>query len=167
MPERKRIGLREVRALGPGEQIWDDLVLGLHARRQKGKIVSYVLAYRTAEGRQRWHTIGRHGAPWTPEMARDEARRLLGEVAAGHDPAAEKQAKRDAITVAELCDRYWQDVSAGRVIVRGGRGKKPSTLATDRVRIEGHIKSLLGSRPVAALTREDVTRFMHDIAAGE
>ena len=41
--------------------------------------------YRTKEGRQRWFTIGRHGAPWTPESARLEARRLLAE---RHDEAS-------------------------------------------------------------------------------
>src|SRR5438067_851839 len=166
MAERRRIGLREIRALKPGEQVWDITVPGFHARRQKDT-VAYVLFYRTPEGRQRWHTIGRHGAPWTPETARDEAQRLLGEKVKGADPAAEKQAKRKAATMAELCDRYWADVTAGRVLVRGGRPKKPSTLATDRGRIEGHIKTLLGPRPVAALTRHDMTRFMHDVAAGE
>jgi hypothetical protein len=58
----KPIGLREVRALGPGEIVWDASVPGFGARRQKGAAVAYVLKYRTAEGRQRWHTIGRHGA---------------------------------------------------------------------------------------------------------
>ena len=67
---RKRIGLREVRSLEPGEIVWDAAVAGFAARRQKGDAVAYVLKYRTAEGRQRWHTIGRHGAPWTPDKAR-------------------------------------------------------------------------------------------------
>ena len=35
--ERKRIGLREVRALGPGEEVWDAAVPGFGARRQKGE----------------------------------------------------------------------------------------------------------------------------------
>lgn len=83
MAERKRIGLREVRALTPGETVWDSAVPGFGARRQTGDAIAYVLKSRTAEGRQRWHTIGRHGAPWTPDTARDEARRLLGEVAKG------------------------------------------------------------------------------------
>jgi Arm DNA-binding domain len=76
MAAAKRIGLREVRALGPGEEIWDSGVPGFIARRQKGATVAYVLMYRTREGRRRRYTIGRHGAPWTPDSARDEARRL-------------------------------------------------------------------------------------------
>jgi hypothetical protein len=89
--------------------IWDASLPGFGARRQQSQAVSYVLFYRNKEGRQRWFTIGRHGAPWTPETARDEARRLLGEVAHKADPAAEKHAKRSAKTVAELCDLYFAD----------------------------------------------------------
>jgi Arm DNA-binding domain len=79
----KRIGLRDVRALGPGEIVWDSAVPGFGARRQKGMAVAYVLKYRTSDRRQRWHTIGRHGAPWTPDKAREEAQRLLGDVTKG------------------------------------------------------------------------------------
>jgi hypothetical protein len=43
MNERKRIGLREVRALGPGQIIWDAAVTGFAARRQKGAAVTYLL----------------------------------------------------------------------------------------------------------------------------
>ena len=81
----KRIGLREIRTLAPSETVWDAAVPGFGARRQTGKAVAYVLKFRTAEGRQRWHTIGRHGAPWTPDTAREEAKRLLGSVAEGAD----------------------------------------------------------------------------------
>ena len=167
MGERKRIGLRDVRALQPGETIWDAAVPAFGARRQKGAAVAYVIFYRTAEGRQRWQTIGRHGAPWTPEEAREEARRILGGVAQGTDPAAEKQAKRHTVTVAELCKQYLADAEAGRLLVRGGRPKKPLTLASDRGRIEGHIIPLLGRLSVPAVTKQDVERFMHAVAAGE
>jgi hypothetical protein len=66
--------LRDVRALKPGEIIWDASVTGFTARRQKSEAITYFAFYRTAEGRQHWHTIGWHGAPWTPEIARVGAR---------------------------------------------------------------------------------------------
>ena len=161
------IGLRQVRALKPGETVWDPKLPGFGARRQKSEAVSYILFYRTKESRQRWFTIGRHGAPWTPETARVEARRLLGEVADGVDPATDKQSKRKATTVAELCDAYLADAKAGRVLTRSKVAKKASTLAIDGGRIERHIKPLLGRRSVAAVTREDVEGLLHDIAAGK
>ena len=167
MARRKRIGLRQVRALRAGETIWDSSLPGFGARRQKGHAVSYVLFYRTLEGRQRWFTLGRHGAPWTPDEARDEARRLLGDVARKADPAAEKRTARNAQTVAELCALYLADAEAGRLVTRRGAAKKSSTLVTDRGRIERHIKPLLGRRAVASVTRGDVEVFMFDIAAGK
>ena len=163
----KRIGLREVRALKPGTKIWDAAVPGFGARRQRSKAVSYILFYRTLEGRQRWHTIGRHGSPWTPDMAREEAKRILGKVADGADPATEKQTKRKAKTVAELCDLYLADAESGRLLTRSKKAKKASTLATDRGRIVRHIKPLLGSMKVAAVTPDDVETFMHQVAEGK
>jgi integrase len=167
MVERKRIGLREVRALGPGEIFWDAAVAGFHARRQRGPAVTYAVFYRTKEGRQRWHKIGRHGAPWTPETAREEAVRILGSVADGADLAAEKRAVRKSATIAELCDAYLADAEAGRVLTRNGDPKKGSTLAIDKGRVERHIKPLLGRLAVAAVTRDGIERFLHDIAEGK
>lgn len=167
MVERKTIGLREVRGLQPGQVIWDSKVPAFGARRQKGAAVAFVLFYRTKDGRQRWHTIGRHGAPWTPDEARKEARRILGEVADGSDPASAKTAARKAATVSELCDLYWQDAEAGRLLTRRREAKKASTLVTDKGRIERHIKPLLGSLKVTSVAREDVERFMHGVAEGE
>jgi integrase len=167
MTKRKKIGLREVRNLPPGAIVWDESVPGFGARRQKGDAVAYVLFYRTKEGRQRWQTIGRHGAPWTPETARDEARRILGDVTKGKDPSADKQAGRDAPTVSQLCDKYWDDAEAGRLLTCRKAPKKKSTLATDKGRIERHIKPLLGRMKVASVTRDDVERFMGDVAEGK
>jgi integrase len=167
MGTRVRIGLRQIRALKPGRLIWDSAVVGFGARRQKSDAVAYVLFYRTRDGRQRWHTIGRHGAPWTPDTARDEARKLLGKVTNGEDPSAAKKAARHAKTIAQLCELYIADAETGRLLTRRQTPKKASTLATDRGRIDRHIKPLLGSRTVAAVTREDVDAFMHDVAAGK
>jgi integrase len=167
MAIRQRIGLRQVRALKPGDTVWDASLSGFGARRQKSEAVSYVLYYRTGEGRQRWYTIGRHGAPWTAETAREEAKRLLGDVAHKADPAAEKRARRKAQTVSELCDLYFGDAKAGRLVTRRRLPKKASTIATDRGRIERHIKPLLGRRPVVSVTRADVEAFMFDVTAGK
>src|SRR6516225_10401987 len=113
---KQLIGVREVRALQPGAMVWDAAVTGFVARRQKSEAVTYFVYYRTADGQQRWHKIGRHGAPWTPATGRQEARRILGQVAGGEDPAAERRAAHQAKTVTELCDLYLADVMAGRLL---------------------------------------------------
>ena len=146
--------------------MWDAAVPAFGARRQRSTAIAYVLLYRTREGRQRWHTIGRHGAPWTPDTAREEARRLLGDVVRGVDPAGDKKTARTAPTVSELCDAYLADAEAGRLLLRSGAGKKASTIYTDRRRVERHVKPLLGHLKVAAVTAEDVVSFMHQVATG-
>src|SRR5947207_2518761 len=135
MADRKRIGLSEVRSLKLEGIVWDTAVPGFGARRQRGAAIAYFLKYRTREGRQRWHTIGRHGAPWTPDAARQEARRRLGEIVQGGDPAAEKHAARKALTIAELCDMYLADAGAGRDLAARGSGgavPRPDGLAQRR-----------------------------------
>ena len=62
--------------------VWDTKVTGFGARKQRAEGgVHYVL-----KAKNRWHTIGRHGAPFTVEMARAEAQRLLGLIVSGKDP---------------------------------------------------------------------------------
>ncbi|WP_207541175.1 tyrosine-type recombinase/integrase [Sabulicella rubraurantiaca] len=168
--KRGRIGLREVRALGPGEDMWDagpGAVTGFGIRRQRSEAVAYVLIFRTAEGRSRRYTIGRHGAPWTPDAARDEARRILAVVTGGGDPATAKKEMREAPTVAELCQDYLAAAEAGRLTTRRSGTKKASTLAADRSRIESHVLPLLGPRKVRSVTTADIEAFMHDVADGK
>lgn len=162
-----RIGIREVKALAPGQIVWDTSVVGFYARRQRTEAISYGVKYRTSDGDQRWATIGRHGAPWTPELARAEAKRLLGDVARGGDPSRNKQDRRTGKTVAELCTDYLADAEAGKISTRRGGAKRPSTLATDRSRVAAQILPLLGSRKVASLSRDDIETFMHDVMSGK
>src|SRR5262249_39501876 len=65
------------------------------------------------------------------------------------------------------CGLEREEGEAGGLLTRRKAAKKPSTLATDRGRIERHIKPLLGRVAVAAVEREDVERFMHAVAEGE
>ena len=165
--ERKRIGLREVRALEPGQTVWDSAVPGFGARRQKSDAVAYVVLYRTAEGRQRFQTIGRHGAPWTPDTARTEALRILTEARVNKtDPAADKKAKRAAETVNDLLDAYWKAAEAGTLMTRRRKAKAASTLLSDRGRIDGHIRPILGTMKVASVTPRDVESLMAAIIEG-
>jgi integrase len=68
-------------------------------------------------------------------------------------------------TVAELCDAYLAALPT-LLLRRARRPKKPSTIATDRSRIEAHVKPLLGAMPTDAVTSRDVQAFLHKVAAG-
>jgi integrase len=165
-----RIGLAEVESLGPNAELWDagkGAVPGFGVRRQRSEARSYVVLYRLPDGRSRRYTIGRHGAPWTPDTARKRARDVLAAVVKGEDPAEAKREERIAPTVGELCERYIAAAEAGRLTTRRGGTKKPSTLATDRSRIDAHVLPLLGKLTVRSITAADLERFMHDVADGK
>lgn len=163
--KRCRITKRVVDALKPGDLLWDDQLRGFGVRCRASGRRYYHLQYRFGR-RVRWHTIGQHGSPWTPEKARREATRLKGDVAAGKDPAETKAAAQNDVTVAEFCDTYLADAEDGKILTKFRQPKKASTLATDRGRIERHIKPLLGKRRVSEVTSDDIEQFLHDVAAG-
>lgn len=145
--------------------IWDDELPGFGLRVFSSGKRSYVIQYRIG-GRSRRYTIGLHGA-WAPETARREAKVQLGRVARGDDPVEDRQLDHKAITVKELCARYFADLKAGLILGKGGRPKKPSTITTDTGRIERHIIPLLGPRRVKDLTKTDINKVLKDIMAGK
>jgi len=140
--------------------LWDTEIKGFGVRARRGGAKTYILHYRAGAGRNaplRKLTIGRHGSPWTPQTARVEAKRLLGLVASGEDPAQARSAERRAMSLAELNDLY---------LAEGATHKKPSTLKADRGRITHHIKPLLGQKLVEKITRADIERMMIDVKTG-
>ena len=159
---------RFVEAVKPGPKgtaVWDDEVTGFGLRVYPSGKRSYIVQYR-ARGRCRRYTIGRHGI-WTPEMARREAKALLGNVARGNDPAEEREEDRRALTVKQLCEQYIEDMEAGLIMGKGGRPKRASTIEIDVGRIRRHIIPLLGTRRVRDITKPDMNNLMKDIIAGK
>ena len=86
------------------------------------------------------------------------AMQLLGSIAHGGNPSADRNKMHKGITIKDLCDLY---------LIDGCKNKKPSTLATDKGRIERHIKPLLGPLKVASVTNTDIIRFAKDVSNGK
>jgi integrase len=134
---------------------------GFGVRIAPGGTKSYIVYYRTKEGRSRRLVIGRVGV-LTPDEARKLAGERLKEVAKGGDPSAERhRVRREALTIAELADLYLAEGPAAKP------NKKASSWATDRSNIERHVKPLLGGKLAASLTHDDVVKFQRDVAAGK
>lgn len=103
------ITIRAVQALKPGETIWDadprsGAGLWCSAPTRPGDLRHQVPRVRSAALRHDRPSR----APWTPELARREAKRLLGLVANGKDPADEKaKARLQATdTLSVIADQY-------------------------------------------------------------
>jgi integrase len=136
---------------------FDSEIRGFGVRVKTSGAKSYVLKYRNRFGQQRKFHIARVGEI-TPEQARDQAIKLRGRIADGKDPVQDRNAERNAVTVAKLCDEYLE-AEKGRI--------KASTLAVDKSRIERHVKPLLGSKAVASLTPADMEKFLRDVMTGK
>ena len=131
---------------------------------------TWIVEYRPGAGgrtaQKKRLTLGKLGALTTDE-ARGLAKKALGAVQAGGDPAKLKAGARAAVTMSELCDMYIREAERGHVISRRGTPKKASTLRTDRGRIDRHIKPLLGRKAARDVTRSDVERFLREVADGK
>ena len=136
--------------------LWDDALAGFGVRVRPSGAKTYMVMYRAGIGRGsplRKITIGRHGSPWTPDTARAEAKRLLGQVAGGADPAAAKAERRRAETVADLAERFLAEHVKAR---RKGRTAAEYQRLLDRL-----ILPALGRKKIADVARTDVARLHH------
>lgn len=154
MADKRKITTRVVEALPPGGWVWDTAVNGFCVRRQKSEARVYMLGYRI-HGRQRWFTIGQHGSPWTCDTARDEALRLLGEVARGNDPANDRDHVRGLPTVAEAAERFMAEYVATKC--------KPSTGVGYRIVMNKHVIPRLGRQRIDTLTPADIGKLHHQM----
>src|SRR5579875_1233963 len=119
----------------------------------RGKItVKSVAALHATDGKD--VTLSDTALPGFEVRARAGAKRLLGLVAQGKDPAAAKAAARAAPTVSELARRFLTEHAEAK--------RKPRTAKEYRRLIEHVILPALGKRRVADVTRQDVAKLHHD-----
>jgi integrase len=141
--------------------LWDSEVRGFGARVTAGS-VTFLLRYRPGAGGRkapkRNVTIGAMGSPWTPDSARQEAKRLLALVAMGEDPAAERADQRKGppaeLTVARLGERF---------IERHAATLRASTRESYEGIIRRRVIAAWGSRHVADINRRDVAALVDRI----
>ncbi|MDD4617050.1 MAG: tyrosine-type recombinase/integrase [Alphaproteobacteria bacterium] len=141
--------------------VWDDKIRGFGLRITPNGVKSYILQYRTAQGRLRRYTIGKHGSPWTCEDARDKAGDLLVKIKDGYDPLDEKAETRAALTVKDLAAIYIAEGPEDKP------NKKPSSWKADESNINRHIIPQIGRRYIRTITQADVARFQRDVAEGK
>ena len=132
---------------------WDSELKGFGVRIMPSGRKTFYAQYRSG-GVQRRVKLGAFGSI-TAEEARIEARKVLGDVARGDNPAEEIRYHRRAPTVAEVCERFMTE----HVLVRC----KPTTQKEYRRSIDLFIKPAMGNRKIADIVRADVSKLHHDL----
>ena len=101
----------EIKPTGAEFIVWDKDLTGFGLRVRANGAMSFVVVYRAGNGRKaavKKLTIGAVGR-LTPDEARGVAKKALGAVANGHDPAADKSDAGRGLTVRELADVFLSD----------------------------------------------------------
>ncbi|RXG97349.1 tyrosine-type recombinase/integrase [Bradyrhizobium zhanjiangense] len=139
--------------------VWDAKLPGFGVRVRPTGAKSFVIVYRAGTGRTapvRRYTVAAVGK-LAPEAARTQAKILLGNIANGADPAAEKRAnrpKRDRLTFDELAQLYLDQYAKVR----------KSSWKND----EGYLKKPRAKwkrRIASEITDDDVAELLEEIGA--
>ena len=132
---------------------WDPTLPGFGLRMQKTGAKSYVCKYRVGSGRAaptRRLTLG-SVCKLTPDEARGIAKRTLGSVAHGADPAADRAAEKRASTLQEVGRQFLAEhVEAKR---------SPASLASYQDILERLVYPELGKRKAGKVTTAEIQRL--------
>ena len=158
-----KISKRSVDALRPGEKdsyLWD----GAHSEALSGfgiKVTPagrkvYLIQYRLGgrKGRTRRVSIGTHGK-MTAETARARAKILLGEVAAGQDPAADRDKAKAGSALGAVLEQFLSEHVDTKL--------KPQSAREYRRIARLYIFPALKNRRIADIQRSDIARLHHSM----
>lgn len=124
----------------------------------KGKKV-YVVQYRMPGKRKtNTYTIGSHGSPWTPTLARKEAAAKLLQISQGTDPNAEKRRKRNE-TVDYGFEAY-ADRFSEMYLRKNWVGSYDRAVSV----LRRHAKPFFKTTDIREITKRDCTLFVESLS---
>ena len=133
--------------------VWDGALAGFGVRVQATGARSYVVKYRAGSGRgapTRRLTLGKVGT-LTPDEARTLAKKMLGSVAHGADPAAQKAADKRASTLSEIGEQFLTEHVAAK--------RSASSAASYRDLLERLTYPDLGNRKADKITTAEIQKL--------
>lgn len=151
-------------------EVWDALCPGLCLRITPQGAKTWVVRYRTKDGRQPRMSLGPAGSgEGDLQKARDRATEIRRIARDGGDPAAAKRAEavearaQTIRTMQDLVDEYFKLTTEGKYRATK-RGKKAATIAAEKRLWDFRLKADLGKRQVEAVKRADVRGLLEGIA---
>ena len=137
--------------------LWDDELSGFALKVTPAGRKVYLVQYRLGgrKGRTRRVTIGQHGE-LTPTAARSEAKRLLGEIALGHDPASDRDKSKADKSLAMVLDQFMAEHVKSK--------RKASTAREYQRIVRLYVVPRLGRRPISDIQRQDIAKMHHELA---
>jgi integrase len=152
----KPLAVPKDRKFAPDLAIWDTETKGFGVIVKPGGTKTFVLSYRSRQGKQRRLTLGHYG-DLSVAKARELAVREKGKVIEGEDPSRERRETRrlaqEALSVAELCQLYLE---------RHARVHKRSWREDER-RIGKHVLPALGDLTADEVTQQQVRQLYQSI----
>lgn len=133
--------------------VWDDDLTGFGLRVRPSGAKSYVIVYRAGTGRAapvRKVTLGSVGKI-TPDEARGFAKKALGSVAHGKDPASDRAQARKGMTVKDLVETF--------LVEHSGLKLKPTTAKRYDHLLRHWVVPAIGSTKSDSLTRAAVAKL--------
>ena len=154
-----RITKRAVDAAKPRKAdsyYWDEELSGFGLKDTPTGRKVYLVQYRLGgrKGRTRRVTIGQHGQI-TPTFARDEAKRLLGTIATGRDPAAERDKAKADRSLAAVLDQFMAEHVKPKL--------KASTAEGYQRVARLYVLPSLGRHSIGEIKRADIARLHHEM----
>lgn len=146
-----------IRAADRERFIWDDSLPGFGLRVQPSGAMTFILKYRFGPGRkaqQRRMTLGAV-SKITATEARTLAKKILGRVANGEDPAGERTAANQSPTLSDLAEKFLSQHAETK--------RAKSTAKSYRETLEGIVLPRLGSKKAVSVTADDVQRLQNKL----
>ncbi len=158
MSTNQKLTKRFVESIKPHETdeqlIWDSELKGFGVRVFPTGRRTYFVQYRNQCGSTRRKKIGVHGVI-TADLARDEAKKLLGDVARGDDPSKDFQKAKLKQTFEELANQYLE--------IYAKTEKKPKSFKEDKRMLEKIILKKWRGKKVEEITTYDVQHLHHEL----
>ncbi|SDR36434.1 site-specific integrase [Pseudovibrio sp. Tun.PSC04-5.I4] len=156
MPNITKRTVDAAKPIGKKYFVWDGKLKGFGLQVMPSGIKSFIVQYRTLEGRSRRMSLGKYGE-LTPDQARGLGTDVLAKVRNGEDPTANRKTIRAAPTVNDLLDMY----IAEHVQVHN----KPRTMRDITRLVTQNIRPQLGQMKLGSVMRPDISKLHRSMKA--